>query len=108
MWPIVVTADDDGHSRGIAFVAETMRQKRCGRKTPKQLIELLRDGLMRRVQQHAHATLHRLLADLAGGAQLVFAAGIKINFGHVRVGVLGWLNYNKPQLFAFQLIVAGK
>lgn len=80
---ILITPDDYGHGRGIRFVAVTMRHKSRGGIVPQQLIQLVCGVVIRHMQQHAQTVLHRLVAELTSGAQLVFAAGVEIDFGHV-------------------------
>jgi hypothetical protein len=47
-----------------------------------QVVQLGGNVFVRRVQQHAQAVLHCFVAQLASGAQLVFRAGIEIDFSH--------------------------
>ncbi len=78
-----VMSDHDRHFSGARFVAATMRHEGGGGIVPQQLVQRHGGGLVRGVQQHAQSVLHGLVAELAGGAQLVVHAAVKINFGHI-------------------------
>lgn len=70
------------HIASLGLMATAMRDEGDRRIVPQQPVERFSNSLVRSMQQHAHPVLHGLVAQLAGGAQLVFAAGVEINFRH--------------------------
>ena len=79
----LVAADHHWHAGCIGFIAAAVRHEGGGGEVPQQLIQLVGGVVVWRMQQHAQAVLHRFLAQLAGGAQFVFAAGVEVYFSHI-------------------------
>lgn len=63
-------------------IAAAMRNEGGSWELPEQFIQRFGSSRVLRAEHCAHAVLHCLMAQLAGGAQFVGGTGVEIYFGH--------------------------
>lgn len=63
-------------------IAMAMRNEGSSRELPEQFVQSFGSRGILRAEYRTYAVLHSLVAQLAGGAQLIVGSGVEIYFGH--------------------------